>query len=878
MDILNQSIQLSGEPLKEINNVVSVRSGIALYDKYTGEQIFGLSPSHGQSITIKSGGPGTTKALAPSLNNKLYYLVSNVSYNESQTDEIISLATEIPVVLTSGIFVGEFTFSNPNDYEYAYFLWDYSDKILNSASYIGATSNRSMSISFSNNAGRCGLNYNVVSAPTRFQFVVNGEVQKDTGYVGLNTQQNYDDLIAAGVLPSEISLSSPYDGSVNNGKGKIITVKNIGVLDASVVVSSPLSTSSWSITKINPYTTSFSINPTTDNTPCNKSTTTTYYHNGSNLSPIVGDVIYSASNVVFNGANKNYYIGNDIFINIDNNGVVTSIDDCYSDGPFAVPYIYESDIVYSNGEEIKRPVLAIGGPTSWNLVSAIPSSQSIYSNGVWNIDGNTPKGDYVITINATNSLGTSPNKVINVSVPDLAGTRPVEIDIDMVHYGTSNPDPCNTAKVVLTTMFFSSPTQFQQLPSKGSFIYYDSEGLRPFNGGGFWYYQAKYALRISAIGSVMDTHSCGGTTTTTTASPSTTTLPGGSYFNARSCTDKSALITLLDANSQSIVAGNVVKTAVDENCWEILSTATAVYPYKLIANPATKYTSCSACNSQSTTTSTTTTTTAPIFTSFSLATNTISSSASSSCVFASPSYTNHYHNGTSVLPVVGDFVYTNSNGTTPFNGDFKWYIMLNAVKFAVNISNTGQVINVIACSSATSTTSTTTIPVTKCIATRCDNNAITQILSYTSKQLLSVGTIVRDANGLCYTITTATTSGVAFSSILFIFNKCSDCLSKTTTTSSTTSTSTTSTSTTTSTTTMPPLKQYILDFLEFKDPKCNTGVVAEYFTDGDLFVDVLYTDIGMTTIAPAGHYKLVVNKQGANWDGVSVWSDPFSCI
>ena len=77
---------------------------------------------------------------------------------------------------------------------------------------------------------------------------------------------------------------------------------------------------------------------------------------------------------------------------------------------------------------------------------------------------------------------------------------------------------------------------------------------------------------------------------------------------------------------------------------------------------------------------------------------------------------------------------------------------------------------------------------------------------------------------------------------------------------------------------MPPLKQYILDFLEFKDRKCNTGVVAEYFTDGDLFVDVLYTDKGMTTIAPAGHYKLVVNKQGADWDGVSVWSDPFSCI
>jgi len=209
MNILNQSIQLAGQTLKEINNVTTTDSSISLFDSYTGDKIVNLAPSHGQLVTIKSGGTGTTKELAPSLNNKLYYLVSNVSYNESQTDEIISLATVIPVVLTNGIFIGEFTFLNPNDYENAYFLWDYSDKILDSASYIGATSNRPMSISFNNNAGRCGLNYNALSAPTRFQFVVNGEVQKDTGYVGLNTQQNYDYLIAAGVLPSEISLSLP---------------------------------------------------------------------------------------------------------------------------------------------------------------------------------------------------------------------------------------------------------------------------------------------------------------------------------------------------------------------------------------------------------------------------------------------------------------------------------------------------------------------------------------------------------------------------------------------------------------------------------------------------------------------------------------------
>ena len=874
MNTLNQSIQLNGQTIKEINNVIDTDSSIALFDSYTGEKIINLAPVHGQLVTIKSGGTGTTKELAPSLNNKIYYLVSDVKYNDSQTDEIISLATEIPVVLTSGIFIGEFTFLNPNNYKNAYFLWDYSDKILNSASYIGATSNRSMSISFNNNAGRCGIDYNVTSKPTRFQFVVNGEIQKDTGYVGLNTQQNYDDLIAAGVLPSEISLSSPYNGSVNNGKGKLITVKNTGVLDASVVVSSPFSTSSWSIKKINPYTTSFSINPTKDNNPCGKSTTNTYFHNGSNLTPVIGDVIYSASNVVFIGENLNYYIGNNIFINIDNNGLVTNIDNCFSNGPFAVPYIYEGDLVYSTNGPIKRPVNAIGDPTSWTLVSSNPVSQSIYSNGVWNIDSNTPKGEYVITINATNSFGTSPNKTINVSVPDLAVTRPVEMDIGNIHYD-SGGSICSASGKVLTTMFFIGPDKFQQLPSKGSFIYYDNEGLRPFNGGGFWYHQQEVALRISAIGSVIDTNNCVGTTTTTTT---TTTVPSGTYYNARSCIDPSVEITLLDTASQGIVVGNIIKTAVDLNCWTILSVVSARYPYKLIVSAAVNYASCSACTTISTTTTTTTTTTAPTFTSFSLATNALSNSAYSSCVFASPSYTTHYHNGTATLPVVGDFVYTNNTGTTPFNGQFKWYIMLNVVKFAVNISNTGQVINVIACSTATTTTTTTTIPVRKCIATRCDNNAITQIVSYTAINILPVGTVLNDQYGFCYTITTATTTGTVFSNVKFLYNKCSDCLSKTTTTSTTTTTTTSTTSTSTTTTTTIVPGSSILSFLELKNPRCDIGVIAGYFTDGDIFVDVLYTDKEMTTIAPAGYYKLVVNKQGAIWDGVSVWSDPFSCV
>jgi hypothetical protein len=94
-------------------------------------------------------------------------------------------------------------------------------------------------------------------------------------------------------------------------------------------------------------------------------------------------------------------------------------------------------------------------------------------------------------------LGHSPKKTINISLPDLAVTRPVEIDIENIHYDSGGTICSNSGKI-LTTMFFIGPDKFQQLPSKGSFIYYDSEGLRPFNGGGFWYHQHEVALQISA--------------------------------------------------------------------------------------------------------------------------------------------------------------------------------------------------------------------------------------------------------------------------------------------------------------------------------------------------------------------------------------------
>jgi hypothetical protein len=411
---------------------------------------------------------------------------------------------------------------------------------------------------------------------------VDEELQFDTGYIGLNTLQNYDDLISAGVDPSDISLSFPYDGSVNNGSGSLLTTKNSEVLEATIVVSSPFTSSSWAIIKISPSVTSFNINTTDDNDPCTKYTTpSSYLHNGSDISPIVGDIIYQIKNIYFNGEGLSYYIGNNTFITIDNDGVVTNVGNCYSTAPTAVPFIYEDDIIYNNTEAIQRPLKTIGEPISWTLVSSTPADQTVFVDSLLNIDLETAKGDYSIEVYATNSFGNSPNKTINISLPDLAVTRPVLIDIDQFEYESTNI--CALVSPVLTRMFFTGVEEFQDNPSVGSFIYKDCAGLEPFCGGGFWYYQEQIALRISNIGSVMDTAICAGTTTTTT---STTTVPAGDYFSASSCIDPSVIVTLLDTATQGINVGDIVNTDIDLNCWEILSVESPSYPYSLILGPS----------------------------------------------------------------------------------------------------------------------------------------------------------------------------------------------------------------------------------------------------------------------------------------------------
>ena len=295
-----QSFTYTGSTTYTIDNVVLSGSAIALFDSSTGIGGVGYVPYNGASVTVVAGDASSEyRQLAPTLNNKLYYLVSDVAYTANDKETILRNATEIPVVFSAGVFTGQFVFSNPNNYEYVYLLWDYEDKMDTVASYKGVTQSRSIELSYGSSIGRAGINFNTIDPdqPTRFQVEWNGNIVLDTKYVGLNSTSNYDALIAAGVPDDEIGLVYPYDGTIDNGTGSINFYKNLTTGDANLIVSSPFSGSTWIVNKISPYLTRLFIDPAPGviGDVCTQSPADEIWHNGTDLSPNIGDQLFVTS-------------------------------------------------------------------------------------------------------------------------------------------------------------------------------------------------------------------------------------------------------------------------------------------------------------------------------------------------------------------------------------------------------------------------------------------------------------------------------------------------------------------------------------------------------------------------------------------------------
>jgi hypothetical protein len=231
----DQGFSYTGSLNYEFDNVVLNQNQVALFDVATGIGGIDYMPYNGSTVTVKTGIIGTStevRDLQPTLNNKVYYLVTNENYTDKDRDIIISLATQVPVTLVGGRYEGTFVFSNPNNFENLYLIWDYTDTMTGGVvSYIGDQTTRYIESDFGLDIGRASVQYNITGAPTRFILVYNNAVVADTGYVGLNSSANYNALIALGIDPDDIKLVSPYDGLVDNGVGSMDFSKFSSAID-----------------------------------------------------------------------------------------------------------------------------------------------------------------------------------------------------------------------------------------------------------------------------------------------------------------------------------------------------------------------------------------------------------------------------------------------------------------------------------------------------------------------------------------------------------------------------------------------------------------------------------------------------------------------
>jgi len=381
MDKTKQSFEYTGSSQYTIDNTILSSSGIALFDTASGVGGVDYMPYDGSDVTVKAGDIyGDYRELAPTLNNKLYYLVSDTLYDSSQKTLILSLATEIPVYFNGTEFEGTFVFSNPNNYPYIYLLWDYEDKMDSIASYKGETSSRSIGFDLGSRIGRAGISFNSMDPdqPTRFQVEWNGSIIRDSLYVGVNSISNYNALIAAGIPEDEIGLVFPYDGLVNNGIGSLEFFKNTPEPTANLIVSSPFTGSLWIVNKIDTHLTEFYLD-TADGIPsdvCTQCPIDALYHNGANDLPIVGDIVFLSSDGydVYSNPNTLHMIDSvacsspsptdKTYIEVDDNGLVLSVSPCNC-SEYAVPFIFENPITVTSNSQSFEVIDVLNNPTSW---------------------------------------------------------------------------------------------------------------------------------------------------------------------------------------------------------------------------------------------------------------------------------------------------------------------------------------------------------------------------------------------------------------------------------------------------------------------------------------------------------------------------------
>ena len=389
--ILNQKYSYDGSDVFDVSQIQFNDSGIALFNTQTGFGGVDYIPNDGDEVAVIASNPTGLKQqkynFAPTMNNKIYYLVSDQVFTSNDRAAMINAATEISVTFSVDRYEGTFTYNNPDGLQYLYLIWDYVDNLdAGDISFEGGGDNtvRFIDIDYGTKLGVAGVNIETPSGVARYVFSYAGIAILDTGYIGVNSVGNYNELIDLGIAPEDIKLQEPYDGTVNNGELLPFTFKKY-LTDgaAQLVVYMPLSNTEMTAEKIPTYLTEFYIDTDDGNLSnvCSQVPNTRVYHNGNNALPIVGDTIFldDAGTDVYSPTPGSLHLISEtslvvppptggIFISVLPNGLMDSQGGCDCDES-AEPDITQGDIQVVIGNFVSIKVQADNNPTSWEVVT-----------------------------------------------------------------------------------------------------------------------------------------------------------------------------------------------------------------------------------------------------------------------------------------------------------------------------------------------------------------------------------------------------------------------------------------------------------------------------------------------------------------------------
>jgi len=472
---VNQAISLDGSDLYEVKGTNVYSGQVTMYDSLSGIGGQPFVPYDGATVYVASNeldALDTVRKFELSLNNKAYYLVSNVRFTEDQTQQLFDSATEITMTYDGGLnrYVGSFVYNNPDNYPYLYLVWNYTDNAFDgTAYYVGEESNGKEIYFYRGSNGSTSYSTECSTESTNFsaKYVGSGPlpVLGDRIYdasFGTPFNGNNKYYVISDTYQTSPSSSNTYAKIDEDG-----IVQEIGTCGCSEVDPPEIIQDDLELIIGQPV--NVQINAT--NNPTSWAIISDYKRYS-----VTGGTkgsIWTITNLDATTTN--------VVVNIQETAYVSSNIDptlAFGDGVYSEVAVNQSDLLPKG----------VSFDTNTGLLSGTPVSTS----------------DYSIVLTATNCVGTSTEETVNVIVTTGIQLTPFAVDVE----NFEDTDTAACAISPIYSLLYHNGTA--SLPDVKDIIYIDYRARDPFMGGSRWYNMdnSTYAIQIDELGNVIGRASC----------------------------------------------------------------------------------------------------------------------------------------------------------------------------------------------------------------------------------------------------------------------------------------------------------------------------------------------------------------------------------